>query len=142
MNFKTFFIGMILISLFSVSIIIFGNTLQADNDVNQTILTNPSLNSTSGKINQTIYSAHSSASSARSSFEQEQNPLEGVGELTFTSITTAGKNFGSLTIGMMNILFVFFSQSLGIPPIVLIALSLIIIVSILLMLWRAYKSGE
>lgn len=140
-GFRNIVIAFLLVGLFMFSLISFGVELAADNEINQTILSHPTINSSYQKIESNLSTAASTASGQRANFETEI-PTESFGSLLFYSIVSAGKVFGGMMASMYNLITGSFSEVLGVSPIVLGTITAIILMSMVLLAWRVYKSGE
>lgn len=142
-NFTAILIGLLLIGLFSFSLIQFGGQFADENDANQSILDDPRISAAFGNLNTTLKTIETNASKQREGFESE-DPKEGFGSLLFFSIVGAGKTFASLFVGIFNLLLTYIFQTLfgSTFSLILSAIIGVFLIIIVFYLWRVYKAGE
>lgn len=142
MGFKDIIVGLVIIGLFAFSIINFAFQLQVNNDVNQTILDDPSLAGLNTTLRNNLGNIESTAQTQREVFEQQEAQGGTADEgFSLTSIVGIVKTFFSTAIGSYNIILTLISNVFGIPPIVLNLLLGIIIIIGLIFIWRLIKVG-
>jgi hypothetical protein len=140
-------INFLLIGLIALSMIVFVVNIQQKNDLNATILNDPSnpvagtLNTTYSGLESALSSSQGTAQNGSSSFNQE-TPSTGFGSLIFYTIVNAGTIFtGTLrlifdtTIGGV-------ATILGVSSIVVVTFTTIIIITIVLLLYSLFRLGR
>lgn len=140
-GFKSLLIAMVLVGLFAFSMIGFGVQLASENDLNQSVLDNPALESAYPDINETLGDIHTQSGSGKTSIESESPQSEGDNFLFFSIIGT-GKVFLNSVVGIGNLISNVARQVLGIPMIVMNVIIAILGISLLLYFWRLVRSGE
>ena len=139
-SFRETFITFALIGIFVLASISFIVKTQTDNEVTNTILENDVINSTYVDLETNLNSSRGVVQKQKDSFESE-NPERGFGSLIIFSIVGVGKTFAGMTLGVYNIFIVLPSEVLGIPRIVVGVFTAILVVSLILLVWRVYRSG-
>lgn len=140
-NFRQVYINFALMGLFTLAIISFVYTIQADNTTGDTILNDPLLNSSFNSLESDLNNLQDEANSSRESYESDI-PDRGFGSLLIFAITGVGKTFTGGITGIYNILIDLPASKLGIPPVVFSVLGSILMVSLVLLTWRVYRSGS
>ncbi len=140
-SFRGIFIIFALIGVLVLATINFGANLQLNNGVNDTILNNSIINQTFTRLEGNLSGFRDTAQDQKSSFESEI-PERGFGSLIIFSIVRVAQNFGSMIVGIHNILIVLPAQILGISTTVLAALEAIFLVTIVILSWRVYRVGS
>lgn len=150
-GFKTLVISFILVGLFIYALIAFGIQFQTDMDANQTILneTTSNLNTTYGSLKTNLTGAEDTGKSSREKFEDQAPITSTSGEVSFTSIVAAGKNFAGTMTGFFKTIFGLLKVTLGFDDtddtaftIVLSTLGAIFLVTVIFFAWRAYRAGS
>lgn len=142
MGLKEIFIGVLIVILFSLSMLTFGANLLINNNAEENILDDPSLQGFNESLEEYLGGIEDTAQTQREAVEGQEaqggSTDEGFG---LTSIVGAVFTFMSTTISGLNLLFQLFFNVIGIPPIVLnLLLGLAIVVGIIY-LWRTIKVG-
>jgi len=140
-SFREIWTTFIIIGVLMFSMISFIVISQQNNDVENTILENPLINSTFVNLEQNLSVLEADTETQRDSFESEI-PERGFGSLIIFSIVGITQKFTGLLIGIYNIFIVLPSSILGISPVVTSAMSSILLVSLLLLGWRVYRIGS
>lgn len=141
MDFKNLTIIMLLLGLFIFAIMSASIGLTSENNVNNTLMESESINSTFGNLQTQLETTQSTTNGTKSAFEQE-TPTLGTDSFLFSSIINAGKVFTTLISSIFNLTFGLISEVLGISPIILGVLSAILLLSIILLAWKLYKTGK
>ena len=141
MSFQKTFIGFALVGLFAFAIISFGVGMANDNNSNDSILDDSSINKMNSTLGSSLSGFRSLSQGQRENFESEI-PTSGFGVLIIFAIISAGKVFTGMVLGIWNILLLPFKSAIGISPIVLGVFSSILVIVIILGAWRLYKAGE
>ena len=138
LDLKDYYIGIILVGLFSISIFSF-LTLLTDNNTEIINLDTSSVD-LSG-IESQLNSEKSLADNYTDSFTHD-NPKESQNDFKlFSVISTTWGIMGSI-VSMFGLILKSIHNTLGIPPIVTITLSSILLVSIVLAGWKLIKTGK
>lgn len=141
---RSAFITFLLIALFAFSLIAFGVQVSLDNNTNSTILKNDVINRTFAQLETNLSQQEGIAGDQRESFEGE-NPILGTDSFLFKSIIGAGKTFTSSLSIFNNLFFGFILKTLGLGEgkglVILGTFSAIILIIIIFVLWRSYKTG-
>ena len=140
MELDKFLPKLIIIGLFVFAIISFGVGFGTDNHANTTLLSDQRINDSYRDINSTLTQSQSSINESLAAFEAD-NPLEGAASLLFKSVPSGLKTIASAVKLVYNISFGLVFDLLGIPAIVGVSLSIILLVSILLLSWRVIVRG-
>jgi len=145
MEFRTLFIGFVLVGLFAFSLLTFGTNFAANNNANITVLDSPALNNSYVGFQSQLESGQTNAQINSNTFDNS-TISEDAAYLPISPIRAVGKVFQgtlnsiySTTIG----LFVEqFNLGEGSGIIITGAIGLILAITIIFLLWRAYKSGD
>ncbi len=140
-SFREVFTTFVLIGVFVFAGISFIVTTQRDNGVTNTILDNDVINRTYSNLETDLGGLSSNASTQKESFESEI-PERGFGSLIIFAIVGVGNKFTGMIVGIYNILIVLPASLLGISPIVIGALTAILLLSLILLVWRVYRVGS
>ncbi len=140
-SFREVFTTFVLIGVFVFAGISFIVTTQRDNGVTNTILDNDVINRTYSNLETDLGGLSSNASTQKESFESEI-PERGFGSLLIFAIVGVGNKFTGMIVGIYNILIVLPASLLGISPIVIGALTAILLLSLILLVWRVYRVGS
>jgi len=143
MEFKEIIIGFILISICMFSILTFISLFSSDTDSSNIVNTNPSLNRTFGNISKQMEDTQKRAEESSSSFAKEgSHPILTVVGFVFQSLLDLGTVLSNSIVGFFYIYTNFFKENLGISPIIIGALTSILLIVLILALWRVYRIGE
>ena len=140
-SFREVFTTFVLIGVFVFAGISFIVTTQRNNGVTNTILENDIINRTYSNLETDLGGLSSNASTQKESFESEI-PERGFGSLIIFAIVGVGNKFTGMIVGIYNILIVLPASLLGISPIVIGALTAILLLSLILLVWRVYRVGS
>lgn len=140
MNFRKLWINYALIGLFVFLFLSFIVIFQTDNSQSETILENPLLNRTYQGLQTNLSTFGSTAQGQKGTFEAE-TPTESFGSLIIFAIVSSGKIFSGMLIAIFNLLIFLPASVLGVSPVVTSVMSSILIITIIFLLWRAYKQG-
>ena len=138
---RDLFITFALIGLFTYAAISFIVTTQTDNRVSNTILEDDVINKTHSRLETSLGEFSSNTSTQKESVEGDI-PERGFGSLLIFSIVPALWSFGSLVVGVYNIIIVLPASLLGVHPAVIGVLSSILIISLVLWVWSVIRIGR
>lgn len=139
-SFREVFVTFALIGVFVFAGISFIVTTQLDNDVENTILENEVINKTYTNLETDLGDFGSETQTQKESFESEI-PERGFGSLIIFAIIGVGQRFTGMITGVYNIFIVLPASILGISPVVIGVLSAMLMVSLILLVWRLYRTG-
>lgn len=139
-SFKNIFVTFALFGLLVYSLMSFIVKIQIDNDAENNLLDNEIINKSFYQLESNLTSAEEKANQQKAGFEEE-SPTISFGSLVFTTITSIGKVFSGIIMGVYNLLIKLPMSILGVSPVVAGVLSTILIVLIILGLWAIYKLG-
>lgn len=140
MGYKDMIISALLIGLFTFCFISFIYQTSIDND-SSTLLKDQSLNRTFLALNSSLLSYQSIAQTQQNSSNSD-SPTSNLGDIILYSIVGVGRTFTTMITGVYLIIFDSATENLGIPPIVFGVLTTIMIISIIFLMWRLFKSGS
>lgn len=142
MEFKGFFINMLLVVAIIFASVGFIVTMQGPGNYN---VANPLINDSSAtfltNISQSATNLSSNASSGQSAF-YSSNPSVDSGGLIITTIVSAGQIFSGTISTMYNILIGGLASNLGIDPVLVGIFTAMMIGGIVLMAWSLYRLGR
>lgn len=145
MAYKDIVITMVLVGLVAFGLIGFAIGFGNLNDTEVNLGDNEIFSNFNESISQNLVETTEKANSSRVNFESE-NPETGFGEIIFSSIVGVGK---LLTIGIFGYLDAFFTIISSVIfgndksfAVFIGGITSIIIITIVFLLWRAYKTGE
>ncbi len=140
MGFRELFITFALIGVFILCMVNFGVQIAQDNESNESILNEEIINrSFNVGLNASLTPFQDQAEEQQGKFEEDSTAL-GAGFFMLEAILNAGKIFSGMIVGIWNLIFLPL-DILGIPRAVIGVMATILIVSLVLFAWRAYKSG-
>ncbi|MFA6190643.1 MAG: hypothetical protein WC711_04025 [Candidatus Staskawiczbacteria bacterium] len=144
MKFKTLFVTMALFGLMIFCLVSFIYTVQKDNGAEygtgHNILDNKILNKSFQQLESNLSGMESKANTQKGNFEGEA-PTISFGSLVFTTITSIGKVFNGMIVGVYNLLIKLPMELLGVSPVIAGVISTILVILIILGLWEVYKLG-
>ena len=132
---KFVIMGLVVISMFT-----FTAFFQSENNIDNKFIDNSLMNETFNSLRTKITGFRDISQSQKNLFESE-NPTRGFGTILLFSIVSAGKVFNGMLVGIFNILIKLPVVVLGLDPVVVSALSTILILTIIIGLWIVYKLG-
>jgi len=141
MEFRKVWISFVLIGLFVFALLSFIVQFQSDNEQEENILGNSIINETFKNLETNLSNFSSTSQSQKDNFESEV-PSTSFGSLIIFSIVSSGKIFSGLLIGIYNILIILPASIFGVSQVVIGVASSVLVFSIILLLWRLYKTGE
>ncbi len=139
-SFRQTFITFALIGIFIFAGIAFIVQTQTDNSVNGTILDNDIIFTVYNRTNLTLLEFRDNSSEQKGNFESEF-PERGFGSLIIFAIVGVGNVFTGMILGVYNIFIILPARVLNISPVVIGTLTSILIVSLVLLVWRVYRTG-
>jgi hypothetical protein len=140
-SFKEILFSLIIVGLFFYLIVSFGVQLGVDNGANNTLLENPVFNLSFQGMQTNLTEIISTSNDSRAAFEKD-NVLLSFGDLIFFSIVGVGKIITNSIVAFFNIIGTVGTQNLGIDPLVIGVFGAMILISLVIYLWRLYKTGE
>ncbi len=141
MAFKSLIIGSLLAGLFVVAFLGGMSELAFQNNKTNVLLDNDPLNRTITSINNSIRSIDTTVNKTKEAFESEETSLV-TGVLLIGSILNAGKTFSTVIINVFTGVFTVSAEVLGVPPIAIVVLTGILLITIVLLSWRLIKTGN
>lgn len=132
---KFVIIGLVVLSMFT-----FTAFFQSENNIDNKFIDNSLMNETFNSLRTNLTGFRDISQDQKNLFESE-NPTRGFGTILLFSIVSAGKVFNGMLVGIFNILIKLPVVVLGLDPVVVSALSTILILTIIIGLWIVYKLG-
>lgn len=139
-EFKNFTISTLLVALFIVSMIAFGAQIALDNNSNSTILQDPNINSTFQLLNDNLTKFQGLAQN-QSKAQDETKPIA-LFDFLFESIIGTGKVLKAAFKNIYNLTFGLIGTTLGIPPVALATFTAIILLIMIFLAWKLFKTGN
>lgn len=140
LSFRTMIIGALLIAFFSLALINFGIKFADDNNLNQSIMDDPRINSTFFTLtNQLADGQNISQTQLNATQSEAAEKPEGV--FFLVSIVGAGTKYATAVVGIFNTIFSFATTSLGLDPMIFGIAVAILLVVVVLVSWQLYKTG-
>ena len=139
-SFRGTFITFALIGLLVFATISFVFGFQRDNEIDETILENPIINSTFNRLGTNLSSFGSDTQTQRATFESEV-PERGFASLIIFSVVSFAQKSTGLVVAVYNVLIISPASILGISPVVFSVLNAIFLLSLILLAWRVYRVG-
>ena len=140
-GFRGLLISFLLVGLFTFSMITFGDKLIDDNEGNESVIDHPAVQTLNTTIFGNLSDTQSQAQTKRESFEEEE-PSAGFGTLLLFSLVEVARAFTSTFVVLYNVLFGFARDILGIPTIAMITIGATMLITVILLSWRLFKTGE
>lgn len=140
MELEDFLIGGFLGGLFILAMILGYTNLTSDNNAQNLLLQDQQINGSYNQFFGNLTTLQTTANDSKSAFEKE-SPTFTAGFLLFGSIIDFVKKMTSSFIAIFVIFFDLLGTLLGIPPIVIGVLSAIVIIILIVLAWRKYKTG-
>ena len=140
-NFQTLIVSFMLAGLFMVAMVGFGAGFATDHDLNNSITDNPAINRAFVNFSNEITGADSDASAQRQAFEEEV-PQAGFGSLLLFSVIGAGKVFTGIVVGFYNITIGLAASLLGLPQALTATLTTLLMVAVIFLAWKLYRTGQ
>ncbi|KKL68884.1 hypothetical protein LCGC14_2120530 [marine sediment metagenome] len=139
-NFKGIAIASLLVGIFVFALLSFGNQIAIDNNVPNILLEEEQFNRTFRNLDSNLSEAIKDINASRGEFFKD---IPIIGEITIilSSIVAVGRVFTVVVRNLYSLTLGLIAETLGISPIVMGILSSIILVSIILLIWRVYRSG-
>jgi len=139
-NTKSFVISSLLIGLFAIALVSFGVKIAENNNANQTILDNEAISSGYTSINSSLAKSQTDFENQSGTFFSEA-PIIGEIGIILTSIVNVGKVITGTARGIYDLTIGMIFSTFGINNIVLTVITSIILITIVLIVWRTYRSG-
>lgn len=143
MNFRSLIISSLLIGLVLVSLVSFNIYFSQENEINSSLANDDSINRAFGNITKQLNDSRGTAEEKKEAviFESSHPILTFVG-FAFMSILDAGGVFIGTTVLMFNVIFEMIIETLDISPVVTGTLFAILLITLILSVWRVFRSGE
>jgi ABC-type uncharacterized transport system fused permease/ATPase subunit len=138
--FKNLFITFALFGLLVYSLLSFIIIIQDDNNAESKLTDNPLINKSFYQLESNLSTAEAKANQQKTNFEEE-SPTISFGSLVFNTITSIGKVFSGMILGVYNVLIKLPISLLGVSPVIAGIISTILVILIILGLWEVYKLG-
>lgn len=139
-TFRPYIITFLIVGLFMFSMISFVTNLQSENNAVVTLANDPTVINITGSLTSELEAFETLSNNQRESFDSE-TPSTSFGELIFESITNVGRVIGGVGTTFYAIIATA-SLAIGINPLVINVIGGIIIITIVLLAWRLYRTGE
>ena len=140
-NFKTLLISFSIICLFAYALLNFGYGLQNANDVNKTILDDPTLRSFNSSISANITELKGGANSQfNATLDEQGEEQQPAGDLTLGSIFHSITNYGTFILGVGGSILTL-SGRVGLDGTIQGVLISMLVVLAVLLSWRLIKAG-
>lgn len=133
-------VNFVLLGLVVFSLMAFVVQFQTDNG-QDTILENEIFNRSYQGLQSNLTSFRDTSQSQKENFEADP-PTVSFGALVVFAIVSAGQIFASMILSVYNVFIILPASFLGIPEVVIGVFTSIIILSIILLLWKLFKTGE
>lgn len=130
-----------IIGLFVVAFLSFAFQFEEDNSISDGIRNNSILNKTYVNLENNLTGMEEKANQENVGQDTE-SVTESAGSLVFFSITSAGKTIKGIIVGVYNALVIIPAQILGVSSVVVILFGSLLTLTLILLAWRLYKSGE
>ncbi len=142
MGLKELFVTFALIGIFILCMVNFGVQIARDNEATNSILDNEQINASFKSGLESDLSSFRDQSEAERDVFEEDNPKVGAGFFMLDAVMGAGKIFTGMIVGVFNLIILPLESIIGIPSAVIGVIISILIVSLVLLAWRVYKSGS
>lgn len=140
-GFRENIINLILVAIFAFALIGFGAQFAIDNKTDISILDDPVINQSYVDIQSALENTESNAETQRESWYEDVPIIKDI-NLVWKSLTGILRVFFTSFTTTYNVIINFVSIGTGIPEIVLNAITAVITMSMLLLLWRLVRSGS
>ena len=137
---KGILIAVVLLGLFSVSLIYYAAQASVDNHSNVSILQNPSINKAYISLNNTLSQAEANANTQQTEFTKGYTGPS-FGWLVITTLPSVIGSFVSLISSTWYAVANVIQDNLGVPPIVFGTITALLIIIMILYMWRTYRAG-
>ena len=139
-EFKNFTINGLLVALFLVAIISFGAQLAVENGADSTILQDPNINRTFNSIDGNLTSFQGVVE-GQSKAQDETKPIA-LFDFLFESIIGTGKVLKAAFTNIFNVMLGLMGSTLGLPPVALATMTSIILLIMIFLAWKLFKTGN
>ncbi len=144
LDFRNLVINSLLLGLFIFGIFVFSFTMAFENGLDPVLLQDELVNRTFANLSTTLIGGQGSAEDQRTNFESEI-PTVGTDSFLFESVISSGKTFSSAMSVVGNIAISFVIRSLGLNEgngfVIFSVFITIIVILIILLAWKIYKTG-
>ena len=140
-DFKDYIISAILIGIFIFAFISFGIQFASENNLNTSIVNNEAINRSYVNIENELADIKTKSETQREGFFKDI-PIIGDASLILTSIAGVTRVFFTSIRKVYNIVVTLIQETIGIPIIILNGFLAILLVSMVLLAWKFYKSGN
>ena len=140
-SFRESVISIVLVGLFIFAFISFGGQIAVDNDANDSILSNPSINKAFIEINNSLEEVRVDTEEQKEAWFEDV-PIVGDINLIWKSLTGIIRVFFDVVVNMYNLIVSLISETIGISPVILNTIAALLSISMLLLLWRLVRSGS
>lgn len=143
MSFGNTITTILLFGLFVIALISAAVIFSEDNELNDKITNNPDISKAFGNISKDLNESSTKAQSQRESLEQETSiPILSYGFFFLKSILDAGKVFTTMIVSITGAVFSLAQERLSLNPIITGTILAITIISLVLLGYKLYKTGE
>ena len=141
MDVKKILLNMAFLGIFVFGVMSFIVITQNENSVTIPITNDSLMNDTYGYLEANLSSTQSQAQSSDKAFFNSSIPTEPTGDLSITSIFSAGKTARAIIFGLWNIYVKLPQIILGVDPIVSKVISTILLIFIIIGIWAIWKGA-
>lgn len=144
-EFKGLMIAGLLLALFIFAAISFGVQISEDTGANMSLLDNEVINRSYREVELNITFAQTTAESQKTSFFRDVpiiGEIVGAFDIILGSIIGVGRIFGNVLVSLYNLTFGLIASVLGVSPVVISVFTTILLILIVLLAWRVYRSGS
>lgn len=137
---RTFIVGFMLASLFTIAMIQFGVQFANDNNTNISIADSENIQALNLSLFEDLENAEDTSAGQRTAFEENDPQVES--NILTEAIVFSKTVFTGVFFGMFNVIFAFSSEILGVPPIVMGTIIAILGLVLVFLGWRLIRTGE
>jgi L-asparagine transporter-like permease len=142
-SWKSLLIVFALCGLFAYLLINGIALLQIENNVNDSIITNPSLSSFNDSVYSNMDDLKDKSNDYKGAMENEtQTEITPTGALTLGTIYHSITTFSGFIYSFATGLFSMLQNQLGVSPVIPMVFMAILIIVVILLFWRLYKWGQ
>lgn len=143
MDFKSLFVGIMLIGLFSFALISMDSQFSKDNDTNNSLDKDSRFTIAFGNLSKQLNESGTMTEAQRQAIASDNsNQISKLVFLVYTSIANGIMTFLTYSFGIFTTIILLGGGVLMIPPWVIGVLSSILLFVLIIGLWRVYKAGE
>lgn len=138
---RQYFIGFMVLGLFSIALIMFALGIQVNNNVSNSLYNDSRVSSAFLNLSASLDDASITTNKIKDKFQTDSG-VTGLLGLVFYSIVDGAKLLLSMTVGVFVIIATLIIDVIGINPIVFTVISISLLISLILLSWRLYRLGQ